>query len=112
MPRAHGQAEPYDIAVIDEHTSDAAGAMLGSRAIELIRVHEAQAAGTHGCAEGRAPPPRAVLISCSGDEGVEGFARAVREKGADDVWGKPFPNFGNGQMQRTLLALLRRAGKC
>ena len=40
---------------------------------------------------------------------ADGFAEHVQAKGADAVWGKPFPNFVSGEMQGLLLALLRRA---
>ncbi len=33
-------------------------------------------------------------------------------QGADGVWTKPFPNFANGELQGSLVGLLRAAGKC
>ena len=55
---------------------------------------------------------RAVLVSCTGDSEMAGFEAAARAQGADGVWTKPFPNFANGELQGSLLALLRAAGKC
>lgn len=96
----------HDVLIIDEHTSDAPNALLGSDAIATIRRREAAAA--EGSDE--RPAKRAVLISCSGDRELHGFSERAKAKGADAVWGKPFPSPTDGQMQRVLLELLEAAG--
>ena len=53
-----------------------------------------------------------MLVSCTGDSEMAGFEAAARAQGADGVWTKPFPNFANGELQGSLVGLLRAAGKC
>ena len=38
-------------------------------------------------------------------------ADGLRQCGADEVWGKPFPSLADGSMQRRLAALFERAGR-
>ena len=70
-------------------------AMRGSEAIAYIRAFELQN-----------PLLRpAVLIMCTG---ASLDADASWQKHADAVWGKPFPDFTNNTMQRSLSELLRK----
>ena len=99
---AAAEQKPYDLCVVDEHMSDAPDAMVGSQAIAVMREREREAGGG----------ARAVLVSCTGDSEMAGFEAAARAQGADGVWTKPFPNFANGELQGSLVGLLRAAGKC
>tara|TARA_B100000768_G_scaffold180197_1_gene199555 strand:- start:914 stop:1531 length:618 start_codon:yes stop_codon:yes gene_type:complete len=70
-------------------------AMRGSEAIAYIRAFELQNPSLRP----------AVLIMCTG---ASLDVNASWRKHADAVWGKPFPDFTNNTMQRSLSELLRK----
>ena len=83
------QAElPVQLVITDENMNDA---FLGSAAIRKIREYELE----HDA-------PRTVVISCTSDPDKQMLLGA----GADDVWGKPFPNVRDGSMKAALERLL------
>jgi len=86
----------FDLLVIDEIFSDiAVGQMRGSAAIAILREREA----SQNLA-------RLVAISCTGNAAHD--CARLMECGADDVWGKPFPNAYDGSMQKKVAELLPR----
>ena len=48
---------------------------------------------------------RTPIIACSGNAAGAESEKKFRVAGADLVWGKPFPNFTDGSMQRDLARL-------
>jgi signal transduction histidine kinase/CheY-like chemotaxis protein len=102
----------YDLVLMDDHFEvDGSGAkpskmgawehdpslvaMRGSEAIAYIRAFELQNPSLRP----------AVLIMCTG---ASLDVDASWRKHADAVWGKPFPDFTNNTMQRSLSELLRK----
>jgi len=79
----------FEVIVMDEIFAPGVDAMRGSAAIIDVRAHEARA----GVAR------RAVIVSCTGN--VSSLTN-LDASGADLVWGKPMPNFTNGEMQNEL----------
>jgi len=106
---------PFDLVFVDEIFGEDPSAMRGSTAIDRIRKHEAQMrdaqrdatpSGAASTAE-TGQPPRVIVVSCTGNAAYE--APMLKELGADDVWGKPYPSFLDGVMQRRLAMLFERA---
>ena len=89
LATGHGHA----LLVIDEILSDERDALRGSEAVRLLREREA--------AEGL---PRLPIISCTGNAAHD--SARILEHGADAAWGKPFPSFTDGSMQREVARLL------
>jgi len=88
---------PFDLLVMDEIFSDIdVDQMRGSAAIRLLREREAT----------QQDLTRLAVISCTGNAAHD-RARLL-ECGADDVWGKPFPNAQDGSMQKHVARLLPR----
>ena len=79
----------FEVIVMDEIFAPGVEAMRGSAAITDVRAHEART----GVAR------RAVIVSCTGNAAS---LTSLGESGADLVWGKPMPNFTNGEMQNEL----------
>ena len=79
----------FEVIVMDEIFAPGVEAMRGSAAIIDVRAHEART----GVAR------RAVIVSCTGNAAS---LTNLGESGADLVWGKPMPNFTNGEMQNEL----------
>jgi CheY-like chemotaxis protein len=79
----------FEVIVMDEIFAPGVEAMRGSAAIIDVRAHEVRT----GVAR------RAVIVSCTGNAGS---LTNLGESGADLVWGKPMPNFTNGDMQNEL----------
>ena len=79
----------FEVIVMDEIFAPGVEAMRGSAAIIDVRAHEART--------GVARP--AVIVSCTGNAAS---LTNLGESGADLVWGKPMPNFTNGEMQNEL----------
>ena len=79
----------FEVIVMDEIFAPGVEAMRGSAAIIDVRAHEART----GVAR------RAVIVSCTGNAAS---LTNLGESGADLVWGKPMPNFTNGDMQNEL----------
>ena len=79
----------FEVIVMDEIFAPGVEAMRGSAAITHVRAHEART----GVAR------RAVIVSCTGNAAS---LTSLGEPGADLVWGKPMPNFTNGEMQNEL----------
>ena len=75
----------FEVIVMDEIFAPGVEAMRGSAAIIDVRAHEARA----GVAR------RAVIVSCTGN--VSSLTN-LDASGADLVWGKPMPNFTNGEI--------------
>jgi CheY-like chemotaxis protein len=72
--------------------------MRGSEAIRLIREHEVATRA-----------PRATIVSCTGhaSHGLGSVMAYFYECGSDAVWGKPYPNHRDGEMQAVLKSLLK-----
>ena len=87
-------ATPFDMVVIDEIFCDEPSSMRGSDATRQLREHEV-AAGL----------PPAIVVACTGNAS---YMEAALLEHADLVWGKPFPDFSDGTMQRSLTPLLAR----
>ena len=81
MSRAHGDAE---------------GRLTGT---EVTRRYRATSADG-----GRAAP--LVIVGCTGNADSRGHRETARLAGQDAVWGKPFPSFTDGSMQREVARLL------
>ena len=79
----------FEVIVIDEIFAPGVEAMRGSTAIIDVRGHEARTDVAR----------RAVIVSCTGNASS---LTNLGELGADLVWGKPMPNFTNGEMQNEL----------
>ena len=79
----------FEVIVMDEIFAPGLERMRGSAAITEVRAHEVRA----GVAR------RAVIVSCTGN--ASSIAN-LDGSGADLVWGKPMPNFTNGEMQNEL----------
>jgi signal transduction histidine kinase len=73
--------------------------MRGSDAIKEIRLLEEQAAA---CSSNIVPPLR--IVSCTGNCVAEDV-KYLTACGANLVWGKPIPDFTNGDLQRELSAI-------
>jgi len=84
--------ESFDLILMDELFP---GAMQGSDAIREIREREASR-GVAG----------AVIVSCTGHADNEARVAAIKEAGADAVWGKPMPSAADGTIQRQIASLI------
>ena len=62
--------------------------------------------GSEATRQLRAAEVRTPIIACSGNAAGADSEKKFRVAGADLVWGKPFPNFTDGSMQRDLARLL------
>ena len=82
----------YDLLVLDEIFARDPGE-------ELMR-------GSEATRQLRAAEVRTPIIACSGNAAGADSEKNFRVAGADLVWGKPFPNFTDGSMQRDLARLL------
>ena len=82
----------YDLLVLDEIFARDPGE-------ELMR-------GSEATRQLRAAEVRTPIIACSGNAAGADSEKKFRVAGADLVWGKPFPNFTDGSMQRDLARLL------
>ena len=80
----------FEVIVMDEIFAPGVDAMRGSAAITDVRAHEARASVAR----------RAVIVSCTGN--AASSLTNLDASGADLVWGKPMPNFTNGEMQNDL----------
>jgi len=80
----------FEVIVMDEIFAPGVDAMRGSAAITDVRAHEARASVAR----------RAVIVSCTGN--AASSLTNLDASGADLVWGKPMPNFTNGEMQNEL----------
>jgi CheY-like chemotaxis protein len=88
------QGEAFDIAIFDEDFGT--GRMVGTEAIRRCR-----SAGLNAL----------VIISCTGAL-VMVSADTILKQGADAVWSKPFPDWRNGDLQRSIAtARAERLGK-
>jgi CheY-like chemotaxis protein len=95
--RASHNGVSFALVVIDEHF-DSRSSLKGSEAIRRMRAFERQAGSC-----------RAAIVSCTGNCDTDGRGddeEYYRQCGADAVWGKPFPNFLNGDMQQSLARVL------
>ena len=80
----------FEVIVMDEIFAPGVDAMRGSAAITEVRAHEARASVAR----------RAVIVSCTGN--AASSLTNLEASDADLVWGKPMPNFTNGEMQNDL----------
>jgi hypothetical protein len=78
----------FEVIVMDEIFAPGLERMRGSAAITEVRAHEVRAGVTR----------RAVIVSWSCTGNASSITNLDRS-GADLVWGKPMPNFTNGEMQ-------------
>lgn len=83
---AFADAKPFDLIIVDEIFSDDASVMRGSTAVDQIREHESHVRSQAATSPSDAPPPRAIVVSCTGNAAYE--ADVLLKCGADDVWGK------------------------
>ena len=83
----------FEVIVMDEIFAPGVEAMRGSAAIIDVRAHEART----GVAR------RAVIVSCTGNASS---LTNLDASGANLLWGKPMPNFTNGEMQNELVPRL------
>eukprot|EP00966_Prymnesium_polylepis_P332905 7388381-Prymnesium_polylepis.1 len=88
LERVLEKGEQYELVVMDQHFD--AGTMTGSEAIAQLR---AKGAG------------REVIILCSGNNSQSTTGKAANSVQADATWGKPWPDWRNGDMQRQLAPL-------
>jgi len=86
-----------ELLFIDENFG---GGMLGSDAIKEIRLLEEAAA----C--GGSTAQRLRIVSCTGNCMLEDV-EYIKGCGADLVWGKPVPDFTNGDLQRELSTIFQ-----
>ena len=84
------QGERFDLIIMDENFG--VGHIAGSKIILKLRA--------------TIPADDMVIVSCSGNY----MSRDGMIEGADAMWGKPFPDWRDGSMQRQLLPLLARLG--
>jgi CheY-like chemotaxis protein len=98
--------EPPQLLVCDENFGLDSTLMKGSAAIQLIREHEAQEEQT-----AQTSTAKIAIVSCTGNC-TEDDALQMRQAGADAVWGKPFPSFMDGTMQKCLSEVLQAKGHC
>ena len=120
-------ATPFDLIIIDEMFSQDTTLLRGSDVVRCIREHETRLLrdeppllGTpdlaHVGPNAGAPAPAsasllqpAAIISCTGNLSAHSEASEharLLSCGADRLWGKPFPSFTDGAMQRSLAELL------
>mmetsp|Transcript_24973 Transcript_24973/g.63635 ORF Transcript_24973/g.63635 Transcript_24973/m.63635 type:complete len:160 (-) Transcript_24973:262-741(-) len=92
LERVLEKGEQYELVVMDQHFD--AGTMTGSEAIAQLR---AKGAG------------REVIILCSGNNSQSTTGKAANSVQADATWGKPWPDWRNGDMQRQLAPLFAHA---
>ena len=97
MRRVADDGEQYDLFLLDENfdTPLAQQLMRGSEAARRLR-----AAGE-----------RAPIVVCSGNvtdsgEIADGAARLSSLEAVDALWGKPFPDWKDGSLQRSLAEVL------
>jgi len=112
-------ATPFELIIIDEVFSQDTSLLRGSDVVRRVREHEAallRQASPPGPAPASLQP--AAIISCTGNlsaHSEETEHARLLSCGADQLWGKPFPSFTDGAMQRCLAELLashRRPFSC
>ena len=82
----------FDLPFVPHQISDG-GELRGSQAVAHLREHERQ----HGVRP-------AAVVACTGNAAY--CFEDLRRAGVDRVWGKPFPRFDDGTLQRDVCELL------
>ena len=75
-----GDANAYDLIVVDQHMEPAGGVMKGSQLVEILSAKPC-VAGTQ----------RPILCIASGNADDEAEASTFKAVGADIIWPKPYP---------------------